>query len=387
MLHASNNRPKSGQLVAIGTGAQCSWAGTRGSQAVGSVLESPGCEVNQFQPYRVVAVSDCPRPSREAGCDQLVSECATHSPSCRRPSTRRSDGATLRLGGVAAEPEASSRIPAFQNLCASVFSGWRPGRRQKVSPGIGHRALREAGCLENTFATHHSPRGLSYPAGAEAIAPTFLGQLRGGKAGSSPGSLLIQGDTPRYPPSSKSSRPSSQRPSSNALLESETQCPEGCQLYMKKDEVEKRTWRPRRRDQRGDEQVQFTEYKHIDHGWLLIGLDLYPYILQSIVGQILYHPSGHPFGLSPHSIVGYPVCPHSPKPVVHHHQIWWVVVVIFSILALLTKVHVIHRLLQWTFVTAAHIWHKMFMFSCSRMSVPHCSGCHTASATRTIWCV
>ena len=72
-------------------------------------------------------------------------------------------------------------LPAFQPPRASVFSRRWPGGGRRSAPGVGYRALLEAGCLQNTLATIHSPRGLHCPEEVEAIASSMPGQLRGGQ--------------------------------------------------------------------------------------------------------------------------------------------------------------------------------------------------------------
>ena len=195
MRHANNDRPTSGQLGAIGTGAQCLWAGTRG-QGLGS--QPPGCEVSQRQPYRVGAVSDCPRPPRGRDFRQLVSVSAPETPS-KKPSARQSEGATLRPGGMAAELASNSFVPSGGVVRFSLVGARHAPRRSAA--GIGFRALRPARCLQDTDASHPSPRGLACPGGGgvEAITPPLPGQLRGGHGRISPGQSahIVQGHASR----------------------------------------------------------------------------------------------------------------------------------------------------------------------------------------------
>ena len=151
---------------------------------------------------------------------QLISVPATGTPSSRRPSTGRSDGATFRFGGVAAESGGQSTYPQ---------------QSRRSTPDIGYRALREAGCPENTLATHHSPRGSPCLGEAEAIVSSIPGQLRVGKARSLQGSRLHLRSTPQDTRPFKSTRPSSQRPSSDKIAQQVLQhnCPDGFQFYMK----------------------------------------------------------------------------------------------------------------------------------------------------------
>ena len=178
-------------------------------------------------------MSDCPRPFVEWTPSMLVSGLATSPPSrkqCTGP------GATLGPSVVA---------PGDKERDVNSFSGWSPSR-----PSIGYRELPDKRCPQHTSSVHPSPRGLSYPAGAEAIAPTFPGQLRGGKAGSVPGSQLTPRDTPQKPKSSLSIRLSSQKPSSTTTLRDlQQQCPAGFEVYQKKVEEKKAedNWRERRR--------------------------------------------------------------------------------------------------------------------------------------------
>ena len=169
----SHNQATIGQLAAIGTSPQCSWAGARGKEG----LESQGCEVSHLEPYRILGVSDCPRPSLVADSFQLVSAPAAGAPSCRRPSPRSGEGATPEFGGVAAQSGSQftyvcsgtqrSTPPVRQS---SLVGGPAGGRRS--APDVGFRALRaERRCLKNTPSAHHSPRGLPIPGGDRPNAP------------------------------------------------------------------------------------------------------------------------------------------------------------------------------------------------------------------------
>ena len=219
------------KLVAFGTGAQCSWAGTRGSQAVGLVLESPGCEVNQRQPYRVGAVSDCPRPSiTEAGCDQLVSVLATRTPNKRKPPIGRSESATLRPGGLAADDE--ERV-------LSSHSGKSPLR-----PSTGYREPLEQ------LQFKYSARGSPIPGGDNQNASPHPGQLRDGTGEAASKAIgRPYGSKPRIP--QNVDRASSHRPCSSITTHNYQQhCPEGFKIYKKDAKEEKNIksgWRTKRR--------------------------------------------------------------------------------------------------------------------------------------------
>ena len=164
--HSSNDRLKIGQLAAIWHEPQIVLGGGSRQRVMGLVQKSPTCQINHSQPYRVGSVSDCVGPSfqRRTRCTR-VSVPATGAPSCRRTSTGRSDGAIFRSGGVTAES-------------GGQFTYVQQSRRSTLD--VRYRALRKTGCLENTLAIFPSTRDLPYPEGAEAIAPTFPAQFRGG---------------------------------------------------------------------------------------------------------------------------------------------------------------------------------------------------------------
>ena len=78
------------------------WRGLLGQRAVRSVLEPPRCQVNHLNASRHPGVSDCRRPSTEAGRCQLVSAPAPGAPSKDEPCAGQRCGAHLVRDVVAA---------------------------------------------------------------------------------------------------------------------------------------------------------------------------------------------------------------------------------------------------------------------------------------------
>ena len=131
------------------------------------------------------------------------------------------------------------------------------------------------------------PRG----GGAEAISPPHVGQFRRGHEGVSTKAVgLSHGAKPRVLQSSVSSRPTSQRPSSNTLVDLQIQCPDEYRIYQKEDQD---TQKVEKKDAKKDYEKMVAKNGEVN-----------PVHVTFLVNSKSWNEGGYPTGEAPHPTGG-----------------------------------------------------------------------------------